>query len=60
MTPLGFGIICRVIKQQIQSEVAIKGIAKIKLFVKSSFEEQFTVASWLSKSLIENTEKLML
>ena len=40
----------------LKSEAADKGVAKI--FVKSSFEEQFTVATWPSKSLIENIEKL--
>ena len=40
----------------LKSEAAAKGVAKI--FVKSSFEEQFTVATRLSKSLIENIEKL--
>ena len=41
-------------------EAADKGVAKIKLFVVSSFEEQFTAATWTSKSLIENIEKLLL
>ena len=40
----------------LKSEAADKGVAKI--FVKSSFEEQFTVATWPSKSLFENIEKL--
>ena len=40
----------------LKSEVADKVVAKI--FVKSLFEEQFTVATWPSKSLIENIEKL--
>ena len=39
-----------------KSEAADKSVAKI--FVKSSFEEQFTVATWPSKSSIENIEKL--
>ena len=39
-----------------KSEAADKGLAKI--FVKSSFEEQVTVATWPSRSLIENIEKL--
>ena len=43
-----------------KSEAADKGVAKIKLFVKSSSEEQFTVATWSSKSLIKNIEKLLL
>ena len=41
---------------RLKSEAADKGLAKI--FVKSSIEEQFTVATWPSKSLIENIEKL--
>ena len=41
-------------------EAADKGVAKIKPFVVSSFEEQFTAATWTSKSLIENIEKLLL
>ena len=40
----------------LKSEVA-DSVAKIKLFVKSSFEEQL-VATRLSKSLIGNIEKL--
>ena len=40
----------------LKSEAADKGVAKI--FVKLSFEEKFTVATWPSKSPIENTEKL--
>ena len=39
----------------LELEVADKCVAKI--FVKSSFEEPFTVATWSSKSLIENIEK---
>ena len=38
----------------LKSEVADKGVAKI--FVKTSFEEQFTVATRPSKSLNENIE----
>ena len=40
----------------LKTEAADKGVAKI--FVKSLFEEQFTVATWPTKSLIENIEKL--
>ena len=40
----------------LKSEAADKGVAKI--FVKSAFEEQFTVATWPLKSLIENIEKI--
>ena len=40
----------------LKSEAADKGVAKT--FVKSKFEEQSTVATWPSKSLIENIEKL--
>ena len=40
----------------LKTETADEDVAKI-LF-KSSFEEQFTVATWPSKSLIENIEKL--
>ena len=40
----------------LKSEAADKGAAKIS--VKSSFEEQFTVDTWPSKSNIENIEKL--
>ena len=40
----------------LKSEAADKGVAKI--FVKSSFEEQFAVATWPSKPFIENVEKL--
>ena len=39
-----------------KSEAADKSVAKI--FAKSSFEEQVTVATWPSKSSIENIEKL--
>ena len=42
-----------------KSEARDKGVPKIKLFVKSSFEEQLKVATWPSKSLIENIEKLL-
>ena len=38
----------------LKSDAADKGVAKV--FVKSLFEEQFTVATWPSKSLIENIE----
>ena len=41
---------------RLKSEAADKGVAKI--FVKSSFEEQFAVATWSSKPFIENVEKL--
>ena len=40
----------------LKSETADEGVAKI--FAKSSFEEQFTVATCPSKSLIGNIEKL--
>ena len=30
-----------------------------KIFVKSLFEDQFTVATWPSKSIIENIEKIV-
>ena len=40
----------------LKSEAADKGVAKI--FVKWSFEEQFTVATCPSKSLIEDIEQL--
>ena len=35
----------------LKSEAANKGVAKI--FLKSSFQEQFTVGTWPSKSIIE-------
>ena len=37
-------------------EAADKGVAQI--YFKSSFEKQFTVATWSSKPFIENIEKL--
>ena len=40
----------------LKSEATDKGVTKI--FVNSSFEKQLTVATWPSKSLIENIEKL--
>ena len=49
---------CEYLHVGLKSEVADNGVAKIKVFVKSSLEEQFTVATLPSESFIKNIEKI--